>query len=73
MAHLTTYLAILAAAAYLTPTLVGWIRRVPHLGSIAVINIALGWTLIGWVIALAMAARSAPPPATPRQQGPPGT
>jgi hypothetical protein len=54
---LTAFLAILAAAAYLAPTLIGWARGVPHRGSITVINIALGWTLIGWIIALAMAAQ----------------
>ena len=59
--HLAAFLAILAAAAYLAPTLIGWRRRVPHLGSVAVINLMLGWTLIGWAIALAMAARSVPP------------
>jgi hypothetical protein len=31
---------------------------VPNLGSVAVINTFLGWTFIGWVVALAMAARS---------------
>jgi hypothetical protein len=29
-------------------------------GSVVVINIFLGWTFIGWVVALAMAARSVP-------------
>lgn len=55
-------LALLMAvlAVYLLPTLLAWGRRVPHLGSIAVINVFLGWTLVGWVVALAMAARSAP-------------
>lgn len=60
-------LAVLASAVYLTPTLVGWARHVPHLGSIAVINLALGWTLIGWVAALAMAARSAASPGRPHE------
>ena len=36
-------------------------RKVPNFGSIAVINLFLGWTLIGWVVALAMAFRSVPP------------
>jgi hypothetical protein len=55
---LAAFLAVLAVAVYLAPTLVAWARGVPHMGSIIVINIALGWTLIGWVIALAMATRS---------------
>ena len=36
-------------------------RKVTNLGSIAVINVFLGWTLVGWVVALAMAVRSLPP------------
>ena len=37
-----------SAALYLLPVLVGWARRVPDLGAVAVINILLGWTLLGW-------------------------
>jgi hypothetical protein len=47
---------------YLLPVLLAWARRVPDLGPIAVINILLGWTLAGWVTALALALRSAVPP-----------
>jgi T4 superinfection immunity protein len=35
-------------------------RRVPNTGSIIVIDIFLGWTLVGWVVAMAMACRSIP-------------
>lgn len=45
---------------YLSPLVVGWVRRVPDIGAIAVINVLLGWTFIGWVAALAMAFRSVP-------------
>ena len=51
-----------SAAVYLLPTLIGWARHVPHIGSIAAINILLGWTLAGWAVALAMALRSASGP-----------
>lgn len=47
---------------YLIPTFVAAARKVPNAGSVFVINLLLGWTLIGWVVALAMAARSTPPP-----------
>jgi hypothetical protein len=43
---------------YLIPTIVAVIRKVPNMGSVIVINLLLGWTLVGWVVALAMAARS---------------
>jgi hypothetical protein len=54
-------LVVMSGALYLLPVLVGWIRRVPDLGSVAVINVLLGWTLIGWAAALALALRSARP------------
>lgn len=53
-------LLIGVALVYLLPTLVGWSRHVQNVGSVAVINVFLGWTLIGWVVALAMAARTVP-------------
>ena len=52
--------AVIIMIAYLLPVLIGWSRHVTDLGSVAVINIALGWTLVGWVIALAMALRTRP-------------
>jgi Superinfection immunity protein len=55
--------AVIIMIAYLLPTLIGSSRHVADLGSVAVINIALGWTLVGWVIALAMALRTPPEPA----------
>jgi hypothetical protein len=29
---------------------------------VAVVNVLLGWSLVGWAVALAMACRSLPPP-----------
>lgn len=49
------------AALYVLPLLIGCFRRVPDVGSVAVINILLGWTLVGWAVALAMALRSVRP------------
>lgn len=58
-------LLILIVAVYFLPTIVAVARKVSSVGSIVVVNLFLGWTLIGWVVALAMAARSVPkPPAT---------
>jgi Superinfection immunity protein len=57
---------------YLSPLVVGWVRRAPDIGAVAVINILLGWTLVGWVVALAMAFRSKPP-GPPPQLPPPST
>lgn len=54
-------IVIVAIAAYFIPTIVAVLRHVPNVGSIGVLNALLGWTFIGWVVALAMAARSTPP------------
>jgi hypothetical protein len=51
-------LGILVLAVYFLPTVVAVARKVTNQGSVAVINIFLGWTLIGWVVALAMACRT---------------
>jgi Superinfection immunity protein len=54
-------LAVASVALYLLPVLIGLARHVPDIGAVAVIDILLGWTLIGWVVALAMALRSVSP------------
>jgi hypothetical protein len=43
---------------YFLPTIVALTRKVTDKGSVVVINFFLGWTLVGWVVALAMACRS---------------
>lgn len=58
---------IILIGLYFVPLIVAAIRKVPNIGSIAVINIFLGWSLVGWVVSLAMASRSATP-AGPVQQ-----
>jgi T4 superinfection immunity protein len=42
---------------YLFPTIIALIRR-NRIGEVAVINFFLGWTLVGWVYALALAVSS---------------
>jgi hypothetical protein len=46
---------------YLLPLMVATGRKAPNVGSVAVINILPGWTFFGWIVALAMAARTVPP------------
>lgn len=48
-------LIVAAIALYLLPTIVAHRRKAMNRGSVTVINILLGWTLLGWVISLAMA------------------
>src|SRR5690349_12709408 len=50
-------LIALAFVGYWLPLIVATARRVPHIGSVAVLNLLLGWTLVGWVVAMAMACR----------------
>lgn len=48
-------LLILVAIPYFIPSIVAISRGMHNKGSIIVVNVFLGWTLIGWVVALAMA------------------
>jgi hypothetical protein len=41
---------------YFVPMVVAAIRRTTNRNSVAVVNVFLGWTFIGWVVALAMSA-----------------
>jgi hypothetical protein len=54
---------VLIIAAYWVPTLVAWTRHVPNLAQVAIVNGFLGWTFVGWVVALVMAAKPVPPAA----------
>ena len=47
-----------AALVYLIPSSIASLRRHPQSGPITVINILLGWSLVGWVAALAWAVSS---------------
>lgn len=42
---------------YFLPVLIAWGRKAKNRASIGVLNLFLGWTLIGWVIALMMAVK----------------
>ncbi len=67
ISHLITAIALTSVAAvvaalYLLPVLIAWARRVSGLAPIAVIDVFLGWTFVGWVIALVLALRPVYPP-----------
>jgi hypothetical protein len=47
-------------ALHFLPSIIACIRRARNLGWILVINIFLGWTIIGWVVALLWALRDDP-------------
>lgn len=54
-----TFLTILFVM-YWLPTIIAIIRRTPSALGVAAINFFLGWTVIGWFIALIVALASAP-------------
>jgi hypothetical protein len=56
-----TLFFLAAPALYLLPTFEAWIRKQPNLGAIALVNVFLGWSLIGWVIAAAWAFKRPEP------------
>jgi hypothetical protein len=62
---------LLLVLLYFIPAVVAGVRHVPHEGSIVVVNIFLGWTLVGWAVALAMACRTIPPRPAPTPSGGP--
>jgi hypothetical protein len=46
---------LLLGIPYFVPSIVAVVREMPNKGSTIVVNVFLGWTFIGWVVALAMA------------------
>lgn len=63
-AFTTTLIVIAVTAAYFAPAIVAVRRRVTSAGSVFVVDLFLGWTVIGWIVALAMALRTSTlPPA----------
>lgn len=47
-------------ALYFVPAIVAGARQTHNATAILLINLFLGWTFIGWVVALVMAISSAP-------------
>jgi len=46
---------VVGLAAYLIPTVIAIMRKKQNIAVIVVINILLGWSFVGWVVALVMA------------------
>lgn len=63
----TAVLWALAAVAYFVPSIIAEERNSQKLHSIIIVNIFLGWTLIGWGVALAWACAKKDPPRSPSQ------
>jgi hypothetical protein len=57
---LTKVVAVVAAlltAGYMLPWAIAAVRDVPH-WSVFWVNLLLGWTIVGWIVALVMALRA---------------
>jgi hypothetical protein len=52
---------ILALPLYFLPVIIAYLRPAPDRVSVAIVSIFLGWTYVGWVVALAMAVRDRQP------------
>jgi hypothetical protein len=46
----TVVLLVLIVVLYLLPTLIAFGREHPQRTTVALLNIVLGWTLIGWIV-----------------------
>ncbi len=53
-----TLLILFAAASYFLPAIIGWNKK--NSGAILALNFFLGWTVIGWIIALVWALSADP-------------
>ena len=64
---LSTFLGIIALAVYFVPSIVAHRRKHPNENAITVFNLLLGWTLLGWVVALGWAFTN-PAPSEPARR-----
>lgn len=51
-----------AGAVYLLPSIVAHSRQHPQARAIALVNVLLGWTFIGWAVAIVWAVSAFNPP-----------
>jgi hypothetical protein len=52
----TFILSVLGGAIYLLPSLIASAKKRKNSGAILLLNLLLGWTVIGWIVALIWAA-----------------
>lgn len=53
-AGIGVFLVLVAIVLYFLPTVVAVKRDIPNKGTVMVLNIFLGWTFLGWIVALAL-------------------
>jgi hypothetical protein len=50
---------------YILPTIIALVKKKQNTAAIALVNLLLGWSFIGWVVALVWAVTVDPPTAAP--------
>lgn len=53
---------VVGAAMYVLPTMLAWKRGSSRKWKVTLINVLLGWTVIGWIVAMALTFAYEPPP-----------
>ena len=53
-------LLLLCVIIYMLPTLIAFARDIPRRHAVTVVNIVLGWTLVGWFICFLWATLAQP-------------
>jgi RsiW-degrading membrane proteinase PrsW (M82 family) len=51
-------LILIVLAMYWLPSIIGYYRRTPDIVRVVVTNALLGWTIVGWLVAMFLAART---------------
>ena len=70
---MSALIIVLIVVAYWAPSITGMLRHVTNTGSVIVVNLVFGWTIIGWGIAMAMAVRTSQVPRAGRAEIPAGS
>jgi Superinfection immunity protein len=58
MVGMIVVLVIWTIGFYSLPSVIAIRRKVPHVRSVILANVLVGWTLMGWVVAMRMACQS---------------
>ena len=56
-------MVIITVAIYILPALLAWKRQSSRRWRITLISLLLGWTFVGWIVAMVMTFSYEPPPA----------
>lgn len=56
--HLALVMLVVGVAIYFLPSYEAWARSHPNFTGVFLLNLLLGWTLLGWVVALVWGASS---------------